>query len=442
MIPVIVDSFPINGQDNVALNEIIRIVFNDIIAPINFEDIEVRNLNKNEIVHFEYTQDKDTITIVVNDRNSVGDNMFCGLTKYQITVRNVIIVSSPADRSDCVLSFTTKVETLEDFKEDELVNSPAIRFKCIATTPNNETKNIAPKYIKFVYNRKINPYSVFEKDEDENLTTTPKAKNLYVFKNSPEYIEEILLLRELEYQEDGALEEIQFDVKLLDNEIYIIPISVSEDGSIKTVLELESNSQYTVMARNITSVEALVADTEIVTFHTAPSPLYIEPEEITNSSYFHSVTSGNKSVNDIYDMVNRFSLDADNVAEEAGTKEAIDDDVANNNGEMIACVKNYVRYKTLYTLVYDRYITVVSASEEKKLSDLEISYANKPNYLKSLLDDLWNKMHAAEEEIKRYGETVDGIGLFIKGSNVDATYDFMDRTFKDFEGNRYWNYEE
>ena len=236
---------------------------------------------------------------------------------------------------------------------------------------------------------------------------------------------------------------MDIDCKVIDNELYIIPVTKTtnpEGVTTTTITPLENGTQYTVLVRNMLSKENMHGGKNVLTFTTTPAPLYIDPSEVISTPYFYSVTSGLKTMDDIYNMINTYSLDAEDIAEEAGTTDSIVwADTA--DASMSACIKNYVRYKTLYYLVYDRYIAVVSSSEDKKLSDLEISYANKPTYLKSLLDDLWKKFKAAEEEIKNFGTTVDGIGVFIKGENVDTTYDFMDRSFKDYEGNRYWNFE-
>lgn len=441
---MVVDSYPVNGQEGIELNEVIKVVFNDIVAPINFEDIEVRNLNKSEIVDFDFTHDKNILTVVVKDRNAIGANSLAGSTKYEISIKDVYHPKSSAEKIMAYLSFTTKVESIKDFNTDNIPDNVIINFKMVQTYPANEARNISPKYIKFTYNNDINPYSIHTSDEVDDSGNVIAKQNIYLFKNSPEYIEEILLLSELEYGSRDELSKIDIDCKIIDNELYIIPVSraTGSDGQVTTsILTLDSNAQYTALVKNVVSTEGMQGGQSIITFTTIPSPLYIEPTEITSTPYFNSVTSGTKTIEDIYDMINRYSLDAEDVATEAGTYEAITwRDTA--DASMSACVKNYVRYKTLYYLVYDRYITVVSASEDKKLSDLEISYANKPNYLKSLLDDLWGKLTGAEEEIKRFGETVEGIGVFIKGENVDTTYTFMDRSFKDYEGNTYWDYTE
>lgn len=93
----------------------------------------------------------------------------------------------------------------------------------------------------------------------------------------------------------------------------------------------------------------------------------------------------------------------------------------------------YVEAKTRYDQTYHKYRTLLQSAQSKKLSDLSISY-------RSNLDELEQLVNRLEKEYKQWeNELLGDLGLtvpqiFIKGSNVDAVYDFHDRSIKNRDG--------
>ena len=93
----------------------------------------------------------------------------------------------------------------------------------------------------------------------------------------------------------------------------------------------------------------------------------------------------------------------------------------------------------LYDYVFNRYVTCVSSSRDKKLADLEISYQDKAGELLNLLNSLKNKWQQAEDDVKHFNDdSTNTIGLFVKGSDVDEERSFMDRSFKDSNQHKSW----
>lgn len=427
MIPVVVKTYPINGQENVALNTDIKICFDSKLAPVNLEDITVENLNNGELVDFYFNQYGETLAIVIQDRHAIGENLLCGLTTYQVSIKNIIKPSAPMQKAKHILKFTTTKEDPSDISTDSIQNSESsvAKFAILESTPFDGQKQASPKYIKIVFNDNIRQDSV-----GDPLGEKP---TVFLFQGSPEIIQEYLMLKD--YQEElgfaTSVQQIDIKIKIQNNILLIFPVS-DQDGNL-----FEDNSQYTLIINNISGAAHAGHPIKqaIITFWTKFSPLYIQAEEIISTPYY-GLVGQNRSNNEdfIYRLIRANSLLAESIASEAETKEAI----SWEEDALSQCVVNFVRYKTLYDLIFDKYVTIVSSSEDKKLSDLEISYANKPTYLKSLLDDLDRRRGAAEDEIRKFGEDISPMGVCIKGSAVDEEYDFMNRAISDLEGNKSW----
>ena len=91
MKPIIVNSYPINGSENISLDSNIVITFGAEIQKPLKENILIQNLNKNELCNFELSlsDDSKTLTLIVSDPNAIGSNKLCGLTKYSIELNGI-----------------------------------------------------------------------------------------------------------------------------------------------------------------------------------------------------------------------------------------------------------------------------------------------------------------------------------------------------------------
>lgn len=442
MIPVVVKTFPINGQDNISLNSDVKIYFDSALAPINFEDIRVENMNSGELVEFQFEQYDELINIFIQDRNAHGDNNLCGLTTYQVTIKNATKSSAPMQKGSHILRFKTEAENPADIPKTEVSTNMSYEpnFAVSEVWPADGQKHISPKYIKVVFTDVIDPQSVRTQAEVDDQGKV-KSQTVYLLKGSPENIQEQIMLKDYEDEFTISVDvpEITIKAKVNGSTLLIFPVKTTEEGAEQgeVLSSLEDNSQYSIVINDIaggtpyrSSIKQVVS-----TFWTKFSPLYIDTNEIVSTPYYGLVAQNRVDNTDfIYGLIKGNSLLAEAIATEAGTTDAL----KWTEKELSPCIAQFVRYKTLYDLVFDKYITIVSSSEDKKLSDLTISYANKPAYLKSLLDDLDFKRAAAEDEIRKFGQDNVPMAVCIKGSAVDAEYDFMNRAISDLEGNKSW----
>lgn len=443
MIPVVVKTFPINGQDNISLNSDVKIYFDSALAPINFEDIRVENMNSGELVEFQFEQYDELINIFIQDRNAHGDNNLCGLTTYQVTIKNATKSSAPMQKGSHILRFKTEAENPADIPKTEVSTNISYEsnFAVSEVWPADGQKHISPKYIKVVFTDVIDPQSVCAQAEVDEKGEVVKSQTVYLLKGSPENIQEQIMLNDYkdEFMISVAVDKIKIEAKVKGSTLLIFPIKTIKEGTEEreVLASLDDNSQYSIIINNIaggtpyrSSIKQVVS-----TFWTKFSPLYIDANEIVSTPYYGLVAQNRVDNTDfIYGLIKGNSLLAEAIAAEAGTTESL----KWAEEELSPCIAQFVRYKTLYDLVFDKYITIVSSSEDKKLSDLTISYANKPAYLKSLLDDLDFKRAAAEDEIRKFGQDNAPMAVCIKGSAVDAEYDFMNRAISDLEGNKSW----
>lgn len=432
MVPVIVKTSPVNGQRDVPLNEFIRIYFDGALASIDIEDVMVENLNSGELIEARFEQYDDLVTIYVQDRNAHADNFLCGLSTYQVTLRNIAKASSPSQQAQYVLKFTTEAETLQDINNTESDNDSfnTIDFVVTKTFPVDQQKNFTPKYIKIEFSNIITSSSVREQD----------PQTVFLIKGSPEQAQEKLMFREYESlitadDDFTNIESVPVKIGINKNVLMIFPLKEEEDQA--TLATLEDNLQYTVIINNICGGGSYQhkIDQIVLTFWTAYSPLYVDANDIISTPYYGIVTQ-ERSANQefIYRLIQANSLLAESIARDAGKI----DSLSWAADTLTPCIVEFVKYKTLYDLLFDKYITVVSSSEDKTLSDLTISYANKPTYLKSLLEDLDRRRAAAEDKIRKFEEDIAPMTVCIKGSAVDEEYDFMNRAMRDLEGNKSW----
>lgn len=93
----------------------------------------------------------------------------------------------------------------------------------------------------------------------------------------------------------------------------------------------------------------------------------------------------------------------------------------------------YLVTKTRYDLTYDKYITLASSAQKKRLADLSIEYRNQLEDLRKLLGELERAYKRWEYEL--LGSSGPSAPLiFQKGSTVDPIKDFHNRTIMNRAG--------
>lgn len=404
MKPIIVNSYPVNGSENIPLNSKITICFGAPIKEPIKENIIVENLNKNELCDYtlEFSEDSKIINLIVKDKNAIGENSLCGLTKY--SVRLVSIQGTTPEKVNLELSFYTEAESPEDLEiKNNTETTVSNELYILSSSPENGDKLFNGTYIRV--NLSAEP---FEKSVTED--------NIYLIQGTIATLEESYLL---------------------DTELEHIPCSIILKGKTILVRPTEAftgNTEYVLIIDGVTNERTTISD-YYLEFAMIPSPLYCDYEEIMNSSYFGLLSDGLSNIREgIINKIYRYGQDIEQVAKDAGTDTEIDWDTPSD------CVKDYVSNRTLYDYVFNRYVTCVSTSRNKKLADLEISYQDKAGELLKLLNDLENKWRQAEEDVKNFGDdSNNSVGLFVKGSEVDEERSFMTRSFADSEGAKSWD---
>jgi hypothetical protein len=101
-------------------------------------------------------------------------------------------------------------------------------------------------------------------------------------------------------------------------------------------------------------------------------------------------------------------------------------------------VEQYVKYKTQYDIVFDKFIELSGNPTSKQLKDLTIEYGYSIGDLLDLADKLELRYKYWEDFLKSSGKGRASAGVFQKGSNVDENPDFMDRKFTSIEGDKEW----
>ena len=182
MIPVVVKTFPINGQDNISLNSDVKIYFDSALAPIDFEDVIVENINSGELVEFQFEQSDELINIFVQDRNAIGDNSLCGLTTYQVTIKNATKPSAPMQKGSHILRFKTAAENPADITKTE--TSAGINYNTAFAVsevyPADGQKHISPRYIKVVFTDTIDPQSIRAQAELDEQGEVKYPQTIYL----------------------------------------------------------------------------------------------------------------------------------------------------------------------------------------------------------------------------------------------------------------------
>lgn len=403
MKPIIVNSYPINGSENISLDSNIVITFGAEIQKPSKENILIQNLNKNELCNFELSLSDDSkiLTLIVSDPNAIGSNKLCGLTKYSIELNG--IRGTTPEKVNLFLSFYTTSETREDIelRENEFTTISNDLY-IIETTPTNGAKFFDGSYLKVIFS-------------DEPYESTINSDNIYLIEGTEKTIEESYLF-------DIVLDKIDCDL-ILKNKILLIK---PKEG-------FESNKDYTLIIDNVCNERTTIND-YYLSFSSALSPLYCNYKDITNNSYFSLLSENIPNIQeDVINRIYQYSINVENIARDADTINEIDWETPST------CVNEYVLNRTLYDYVFNRYVTCVSSSRDKKLADLEISYQDKAGELLNLLNSLKNKWQQAEDDVKHFNDdSTNTIGLFVKGSDVDEERSFMDRSFRDSNQYKSW----
>jgi hypothetical protein len=101
-------------------------------------------------------------------------------------------------------------------------------------------------------------------------------------------------------------------------------------------------------------------------------------------------------------------------------------------------VAEYVKTKTRYDLLYDKYIQITGDSTSKMLGDLQITYQMSLADLLDLIEKLKAEYERWEEMLRGSASGRAMMSPFNKGENIDDMPDYKTRSLKNWDGSKSW----
>lgn len=400
MFPLVIETIPENGSENVSLEQLIEIVFDGCIDSdsLNSADIRLINYNTNQEV-------EGLIISPSRPQDLDGSQVYSGiliepptlepLTEYRLIVSNLTSAYGEVMEGSIELRFTTEQGSISEVLEpDQLVT-----FYVVRTYP--EDKSITkPSSIRIKFNKDLNQINNFQS---------------------------IMLL------EGSSKEDALFMGKTnLIDETNIVISSSSNDIIEITPPELLSETIYTVYIEGVLDTENNTVEPYEFIFKTPSDTMFCDIDDILESvaikTTVEALSISNDYINQI--IVNNSEL-AKFIAEQA-------ENTGVNWDLPDIYVKNYVKYKTQYDILLDKFMEISSQPTSKQLKDLSVEYGWRPNDLLTIIDNLKERYEFWEAFLKGKKTKFTKSAPFIRGENADENPDFMDRKFRGRDGVKRW----
>lgn len=472
------------------LNSPIKITFADSVdaSTITSDHIKLENLNDGRDIPllFEYNQSTFELTITPSDNKY--NNMLLGLVDYRLSVANISSLQAELMQGLHTLEFTTISDSIENVQEPVPVEND---FVAVNFFPKQGSYGISPDDIKVKFNKDVLESSVVNVDgsskgsfiitsdtiedlEDIGFISIKLVTGEYEvsgriisFKPYTEYTESVgtgatltsgvlrssfQLTKYPVYQAVISVAGIQ----VVEGTDYTIDLTTGaitfKDGFQPAVgaaitavtrqsIKLSDNTKYTVVLSGIqheyTDSEGIVHTENLeqpvmYSFYTAFSPLYASLADIQTT--YASVAIIMKTMNpiDVLEIIRENGEMAYWIAEQNENKENIDWDTPDK------IVIEYVKAKTRYDILFDKYIQLAGEATTKTLGDLSIEYSMSLADLLKLIEKLKLEYLYWENMLKGSKGGKARMQVFTKGESVDDVPDYKDRGMKDWEGTKSW----
>lgn len=400
MVPLIISTIPENGSDKNNLSDKVQIVFSSGILPPTLANFDVKNITQNTSVPFtiEFNEESPkNINLIIQDPNALSGNSFCGLCKYKISVKGIRSFSD-GEKMTKIFSFSFLTEEEDILSIIENGQTGQSLFKVVSTYPENNAKYVSVEKIGVQY-----------------------SDNIKIGENT-----EVIIINgdssKIDFMDLYEIEPIDGEISVSGNVLRFTPASA-----------FESNSQYSVLLKGIINEDGTTEAQEYrFSFTTKRHPFYGEENDIISPEYalINSITKGNTDYIEAIIFAN--SKRAQDIATNAGTFSLINWDSPPNY------VYEYVAYKTRYDIIYGEYLKLASGASTKTLADLTIAYNYSIKDLLQIIDMLKKAYLKAAAQIEGTTLAAKSTAIFQKGSSVDTIPDFMNRAFKDMEGEKEW----
>lgn len=401
MIPLVTNAVPENGAENVALEKVITITFQDEIDPYslpgssNSSNIELMNYNTNERVD---------VNIEVVGGTSVSIAPLSPLSyssEYRVYVSGLSSIYGEMMSGTYELRFYTEDGLIEDVIGD--VDFSQI-FEVVMTHPKDSTV-ITPEEIKIKVNKTI------KSDSSKS---------------------EILLFEDAV---GTTINEALFSATslLVDDDIEFS--SLNDEGLISIkVPTLQPGTKYSLIISGIQSdtVDRQEILPYMFSFTSEYLPSYAKIESIIATKSITTLLKGSSSENIAY-LICENSKMAEFIANQAGNYENVKWSMPDY------FVEKYVITKTQYDIVFDKFIQLSSGPTEKQLKDLAVTYGFSLSDMLKMADRLKSEYKIWEGYLMGKGENQKAsAGTFKRGENADVVPDYKDRSLKSVDGSKSW----
>ena len=400
MFPLVIETIPENGSENVSLDQAIEIVFDGYIDSdsLNLADIRLINYNTNQEVE----------GLIINPsrpQDLNGSQVYSGiliepptlepLTEYRLIISNLTSAYGEVMEGSIELRFITEQGSVSEILEPDQLTT----FYVVRTYPEDKSI-VTPNTIRIKFNKDLNQTNNFQ--SIMILEGTSKEDALFMGKTN--------LIDET-------------NVSIAENFNDIIEI---------TPPELSPDTNYVIYISDILDAENNTVDPYEFTFSTLPSTIFCSVDEILESRAIKTVVEAlSISREYVTEFITENSELAKFIAEQAENTDV-------NWDLPDIYVKNYVKYKTQYDILLDKFMEISSQPTMKQLKDLSVEYGWRPNDLLTIIDNLKERYEFWEAFLKGKKSKFAKSTPFIRGEDVDEVPDFMSRKLRGRDGVKQW----
>lgn len=481
MIPIIVSTYPENGSTDAELNSPITITFADSIdaSSITVDRIKLENKNEGRYIPLAFTYNQETFELTITPSDDQYGNMLLGLTKYKLSMANISSNQAELMHGLHTMEFFTVSDSPEDITEDPTVVTE--EFAIINFYPKQGSYGVSPNVIKIKCNKNVlvssinsdtfmvtsdtvedindigfvdistitgeyeisndvisfKPYTEYEESLGSGLLLTDETlRKSFQLTNYPVYqavisVDDIEVTVDVDYTIDmttGAISFIDGYEPAEDEEV---------TATTRKSLTLSDNTKYTIVLSGIQSltVDPLEAETiqpTMYSFYSKFSPLYATLADIQTTYASVAMVIQNSDPVGILEIIRANS----EMAKWIAVSNSNDSNINWNTPDKI--VLEYVKSKTRYDLIFDRYLQESNEASSKTLGDLEVSYDKSIVDLLKLADKMKVTYEYWENMLKGSTSGRSRPQPFVKGENIDAVPDYKDRSLKDWTGTKSW----
>lgn len=396
MFPLIIDTIPENGSENISRDTFIKVMFDESLLgsetsndSVNESNVKLSNYTIGKDVDAEITLEDGGTTILVKPSSRLE-----AFTEYRLTMSGLESPYGEKMFGTFEMRFTTIGGSIEEVLSDP---EDYMSFEVVMTSPKDNSVG-TPSKIKIRCSDEINP-------------STDKTG--------------IMLI------EDRIVNSIDEAIFLGENLLTESNISVEGDTLVITPPTLESGKKYLVIVSNVTNNDMSNIVPYMFSFYSSFKYFYGSTIVIKEMSGVKNILSEYSDYEIAYKIFENSEL-ARFISKEASTIENID-----WNGPDIF-VSKYVEAKTKYDILLSKIIEISSNATSKQLDDLNIQYGQSLSDLLSLVDKLKLEYEYWENYLRDKKSLKAAPGAFVKGENADDIPDYKSRMFKDWDGSKSW----